>query len=115
MLDLQELLVLYQECRRDADSAQVLEAYLDRNFSDEAGWREKAQTQGTGDQSISVDESKMTKLLALEILGLEELLGRKQVIKAHRSLMQKLHPDRGGSDYLAKRINAAKTFLLELL
>ena len=115
MLDLQELLVLHQECRRDADSMQVLEAYLDRNFSDGAGWREQTQAQGAGDQSTAIDESKMTKPLALEILGLEELLDREQVIKAHRSLMQKLHPDRGGSDYLAKKINAAKTFLLELL
>jgi hypothetical protein len=93
----------------------VLEAYLDRNFSDGAGWREQTQAQGAGDQSTAIDESKMTKPLALEILGLEELVDREQVIKAHRSLMQKLHPDRGGSDYLAKKINAAKTFLLELL
>lgn len=112
MLDLQELLALYQECRRDADSAQVLEAYLDRNFPE---WREQAQAQGQSEQSTAIDESTMTKPLALEILGLEELLDREQVIKAHRSLMQKLHPDRGGSDYLAKKINAAKTFLLELL
>ena len=57
----------------------------------------------------------MTKELAIEILGLDAAPNRNQIIKAHRSLMQKLHPDRGGSDYLAKKINAAKDFLLTLL
>jgi DnaJ-class molecular chaperone len=57
----------------------------------------------------------MTQALALGILGLDETADKEQVIKAHRSLMQKMHPDRGGSDYLAQKINAAKDFLMQKL
>ena len=108
---LPELLALYQECRKDADSAQVLEAYIDRAFPD---WREHAQAGYEGATAVA-DESLMTETLALEILGLDETADKEQVTKAHRSLMQKMHPDRGGSDYLAQKINAAKDFLMQKL
>jgi len=110
-LQLPDLLELYQECRADADSAQVLEAYIDRAFPD---WREHAQAGYEGSAAIA-DESLMTQTLALEILGLDETADKEQVTKAHRSLMQKMHPDRGGSDYLAQKINAAKDFLMQKL
>ena len=55
----------------------------------------------------------MSRSLALEILGLDENAEREEIVKAHRNLMQKMHPDRGGSDYLAKKINLAKDFLLD--
>lgn len=108
-LQLAELLELYQECGQDADSAQVLEAYIDRVFPD---WKEQAQGgyAGGGD---TPDDSIMTEALALEILGLDAGADKNEVTKAHRSLMQKLHPDRGGSDYLAQKINAAKDFLMK--
>ncbi len=111
-LELQELLALYQECRADIDSRQVLEAFIDRNFPE---WRDQAETQGHDEAMTVSDESVMTKSLALEILGLDGAADRGQISKAHKSLMQKMHPDRGGSDYLAKKINAAKDFLLKLL
>lgn len=110
-LQLPDLLDLYQQCRQDADSAQVLEAYIDRAYPD---WREQVQTGHEGAAS-AVDESLMTEALALEILGLDETADKEQVTKAHRSLMQKMHPDRGGSDYLAQKINAAKDFLMQRL
>lgn len=110
-LELPDLLELYQECRDYADSAQVLEAYIDRAFPD---WREHAQAGYEGAAAIA-DESLMTQTLALEILGLDETADKEQVTKAHRSLMQKMHPDRGGSDYLAQKINAAKDFLMKKL
>lgn len=50
---------------------------------------------------------------ALQILGLEGAPTRDEIIKAHRRLIQKLHPDRGGNDYLASRVNLAKDVLLE--
>jgi len=109
-LSLDQLMELYAECSSDADSAQVLEAYIDRTHAD---WREK--TNQTGQHQGNADESVMTRDLALEILGLSDSVTRQQLIKVHRNLMQKMHPDRGGSDYLAKKINTAKDFLLEEL
>jgi hypothetical protein len=109
-LSLNEVLNLLSECQSDQDSSQVLEAYIDRVHPN---WRE--QTGHSSDRVEIADESAMTRELAIEILGLGETPDRDQVVQAHRSLMQKMHPDRGGSDYLAKKINAAKDFLLTTL
>lgn len=49
---------------------------------------------------------------ALQILGLEGTPSKDEIIQAHRRLIQKLHPDRGGNDYLASRVNLAKDVLL---
>lgn len=103
-----ELLELLNECAHDSDSSQVLQAYLDRNHP---SWREQAG--GTSANNMVADESVMTRALALEILGLPETAGKSEITKAHRHLMQKMHPDRGGSDYLAKKINSAKDCLLK--
>lgn len=107
-LDRSELLALHDECRPDADSARVLEAYLDRTCE---GWREQAEAAGAAGEDGG--EPAMTRELALEILGLDGSAGDDDVSRAHRHLMRTTHPDRGGSDYLAKRINAAKDFLLK--
>jgi len=58
-----------------------------------------------GKQHMSVEE-------AIEVLGLKPGYTREDVIQAHRRMMQKVHPDRGGSDYLAAQINKAKETLL---
>lgn len=112
-LGLNELMRLYEECRADADSSQVLEAYIDQAFPD---WREQTNnSRQQGDEAQIADESVMTRELALEILGLDESASPEQITKAHRTLMQKMHPDRGGTDYLAKKINTAKDFLMNEL
>lgn len=108
-LTIDELMELAKECHRDSDSLQVLEAYLDRNH---AQWRESAGAQKGQAQTQSVSESALDRGTALEILGLHEAATQDEVVQAHRRLMQKMHPDRGGSDYLAKKINAARDFLL---
>lgn len=104
-MDLGELLALLDECRVDDASAAVLESYLDRVHPD---WRDTAEATGhTGSTGAAMTEQE-----ARQILGLQPGASREEIVAAHRRLMQKLHPDHGGSDYLAARINEAKDVLL---
>lgn len=98
--DLEKLLAW---CRsRDLDSARLLESYLQRRFGDD--WQ--------GGHTPPGESSNMSEREALDILGLEAGATREEIVDAHRKLMQKLHPDRGGNDYLAAKLNEAKDFLL---
>lgn len=99
------MLELYRDS--DAQSAAVLEAYLDREHPD---WRDQEPPPGRA--GAGGGGAPMTEHEALAILGLEPGADRDAIRDAHRRLMQKLHPDRGGSDYLAAKINEAKRFLL---
>jgi len=113
-LDVETLIGLAVRYRQsDPQSAQLLEAYLDRREPD---WRQRpqAETAGAGGSGhrdevsgvMSVDE-------AYEVLGLKPGADADEVRRAHRTLMKKLHPDQGGSTYLAAKINQAKDVLLE--
>ena len=103
-----ELARLWQDCRfADPQSAQILEAYLDRahpTWRDDLGRTEGGQAAGP--------EGGMTREQALEILGLRAGATEEDIRRAHRELMMKLHPDHGGSTYFAAKINEAKDLLL---
>ncbi len=104
-----DLALLWQDCRfSDVQSAQVLEAYLDRVH---AGWREDMQ-RGEAELASGPD-GRMTLAQAYEILGLKPGASEDEVRKAHRELMKRMHPDQGGSNYLASKVNEAKDVVLE--
>ncbi|MGA8261070.1 MAG: DnaJ domain-containing protein [Arenicellales bacterium] len=99
--DLLSLLEAYQA--DDGDSASLLQSYLDRYHN---GWEQQ------GHRSQAGKSTAMSKDEAGQILGVSPGAPREEIIQAHRRLMQKLHPDRGGSDYLAAKVNQAKDLLL---
>ncbi len=66
-----------------------------------------------GRQKSARPIESMTRDEALEILGLGPDAGRTEVVEAHRKLMSRVHPDKGGSDYLARSINQARKVLLD--
>lgn len=120
-LPVTDLVALLDICRReDADSVALLEAYLDRR---DAAWREMAPSDtgasGSGAANSGPNAGPnagpnrgMTRDEALGILGLGADPSAEDVRAAHHRLMKKLHPDQGGTNYLASKVNQAKDALL---
>lgn len=98
-----ELLDLHGECVGDSDSLRVLEAYLDRRLGSD--WRQARGTSNSFRGDMSREE-------ALAVLGLKDGASADEIRSAHRRLIQRVHPDVGGSADLAARINRAKDVLL---
>ena len=109
-MTLEDLLDLLDECRADAQSAVVLEAYLERTHPD---WRDVADSRAGDGYKATGNTDDMTEREAREILGVGPDATSDDIVAAHRRLMQKVHPDHGGSDYLAAQINRAKAVLLD--
>ena len=106
-----ELVTALNAVSDDAESVKLLEAYLDRTF---AGWREDHDQRANGGGTGTANAGGMAENEAYEILGLEPGADAQAVRAAHRRLMASVHPDRGGSTYLAAKINLAKEVLLKL-
>jgi hypothetical protein len=106
-LDRDDLIELLGECHReDPESAQLLETWLDRTQGPD--WREA----GAQSQRSAATGGSMSREEACEVLGVSPDATAEEIREAHRRLMLKMHPDTGGSDYLAAKINQAKDVLL---
>jgi hypothetical protein len=104
---------LYRLCvRADPEGARLLEVYLDRRFP---GWRtagDKEHDAGAFEAGSTTRHGAMSEDEAYEVLGLHKGASRDDVMRSHRSLIKKLHPDHGGSTDLAARVNEAKDVLM---
>ena len=105
-LDVATLVGLLAEI--DEESRALLAAYLDRR---DAGWREHAQADAATGRG-GAPRGPMTHEEAYQILGLQPGAEAEEIIRAHRTLMKRIHPDQGGTNYLAARVNEAKDTLL---
>ena len=108
-MGLAELQHLHRELSADPESRQLLETYLDGRFP---VWRKNTEANGGEGLGVAPGPGAMTKEEAYKVLGLEAGAAAADVRKAHRRLMQRLHPDIGGTSFLAARINEAKDVLL---
>ncbi|MSO97704.1 MAG: molecular chaperone DnaJ [Rhodospirillaceae bacterium] len=109
-LSFEELITFLAEIRADVESAALLESFLDRAHPD---WRARSHQGASANAGTPTASTAMTTSEALQILGLSQDAKAEDIKSAYRRLMTQLHPDRGGSDYLAAKINAAKDFLLK--
>src|SRR3569832_47287 len=105
-LDHDALISFYDEAD-DPETRRLLEAYLERRFG--ADWRPREEHK---EEPPPRAATGMTRQEALKVLGLQEGATDDEIRAAHRRLMLQNHPDKGGSDYLASKINEAKDFLL---
>ena len=118
------LLELLDECADvDEQGRRLLETYLDRTLGadwrarggERSGPRADASSAGGGQKGWGrkgAGRAPMSRDEAYDILGLQPGAGESEIKEAHRTLMLKLHPDHGGSNYLAAKINQAKELLL---
>ena len=99
---------------RDASGADVAKpvrkfAHLDRQRA-----AQDPNAQYRDRRSEAYSRSAMSPGEALKILSLQEGASDNQIRSAHRRLIMENHPDRGGSNYFAAKINGAKDVLLGL-
>lgn len=107
-MTLDDLQALRRECQaQDPQSIAILEAYMDRRFG--LSWR--GEEDGP-EAAASAADGPMTRDEAYRFLGLEPGASPAEIKAAHRRMMKNFHPDHGGSDYVAAKLNEAKALLL---
>ncbi|GAB6053325.1 DnaJ domain-containing protein [Magnetospira thiophila] len=112
-LSLEQLLDLLQLCRaEDDESARLLEAYLDRARTGDWRTRYQEKNQGSRDRRPGFSSDAMDRAEAARILGVAATASTAEIKAAYHRLIAAVHPDHGGSDYLAAKINRAKDVLL---
>jgi hypothetical protein len=111
-LTLAQLLEVRAECiAGDPDGVPLIEAYLDRLHG--AAWREdQARRQSSEEAPPRPASGVMSRQEAFEGLGLPPTATDAEIRETYHRLIMKLHPDHGGSDYLAAKINQARDVLL---
>lgn len=116
-MSLAELQELYGEVTQDAESVALLETYLDRRFPDWRGEAGEAKGGNGRDRSGWAGKSAATGPMTVEearkVLGVGSGATDTEIRSAHRRLMKNLHPDQGGSTYLAAKLNEARDLLLK--
>jgi len=107
-----ELMQLYQQAsQQDHEAVALLDSYIARHrphIQTSGHEQQQSSTGNAGDSSNDLSTAE-----AYAILGLKPGASEQQIIQAHKRMMQKVHPDRGGSNYLAAKINQAKQLLLK--
>jgi hypothetical protein len=105
-----ELFELLDTCAADSQSVRVLEAYLDRRLG--PAWRDRRPTREEAPPRRDPRADAMSREEARAVLGVTADASEDEIKAAHRRLMRKVHPDQGGSDELASRVNRARAILL---
>jgi hypothetical protein len=106
----EEILSLYFDFRSDTDSISLLESFLDRYYPD---WRDRVDSDAFRNQNDTSGFDNMTRQEAYQILGLEPNASQEEIHQAWRRLIKGVHPDSGGSAFLAAKINTARDILLD--
>ncbi len=111
-LDRAQLLALHAECRvHDPQAATLLESYFDRAWG--AEWRTETGGTKSASGAAGARGGAMSEEEARAVLGVGPAAAAEEIRDAYHRLMKKLHPDQGGSTYLASQLNAAKDILLK--
>jgi hypothetical protein len=105
-----ELFAFRAEISADFIGRSILEAYLDRRL---AGWREHFKDDAYAGRRGGASADAMSKQEAYQILGVQAGASAEEIRRAHRTLMKKIHPDKGGTTQMAARVNQARDILLD--
>ena len=116
-MSIEEIKAYYTSCaEQDPQALRLIEAFVLRQYPDEiqsGEWNKSRQY--SGESGSANTDTSMSVTEAREILGVGDSASKQEITYAHRKLMARLHPDKGGSTFLATRVNLAKDTLLSNL